>query len=87
MFCAVCSHEPAGTLVCFLGMGAWLDVLVQVDGNFGKVLEAELDVVDPSEIELAAPGDDNKLEVLSELFEQRHVQASGHAAISRSVEG
>ena len=52
-----------------------------------KVIEAGCDVVDPSEIEFDAPDDGNKMDFLSECFEQCHVRASGNSAMSRSVGG
>ena len=75
--------RPGFALASCLATG---EVADDINKEILVVLDAELEVVDPAELELDAPDGDNMMEFLSELFEQCYAQASGHSAISLDVE-
>ena len=75
--------RPGFVLASSLAEG---EVADDINAEIPAVLDAELEVVDPAELELDAPYGDNMMEFLSELFEQCYVQSSGHSAISLDVE-
>ena len=75
--------RPGFALASCLATG---EVADDINAEILAVLDAELEVVDPAELELDAPDGDNMMEFLSELFEQCYVQASGNSAISLDVE-
>lgn len=75
--------RPGFALASVLSTG---DIADDLDFQLRMVIELELEVVDPVSIQLDAPDDLQTQEFLSEVFEKCYVQATGHSAVSLSVQ-